>query len=82
MNKKLTLFGLIVGLCLIGTSAPMDTADAGEAKVIATIQTGPEWEPLERGILELIASLNSGQPSPLWPKISHLDYLSNSPMNG
>ncbi|MFQ5687977.1 MAG: heme transporter CcmC, partial [Candidatus Scalindua sp.] len=49
MNKKLTLLGLIAGLCLIGTLAAPSIVSAGEAQVIATIQTGPEWEPLGRG---------------------------------
>ena len=46
--KKLLTLGLVAVLSLVGFSAPM-TSDAGEARVIATIQTGPEWEPLGRG---------------------------------
>ena len=46
--KKLLTMGLVAALSLVGFSAPM-TSEAGDAQVIATIQTGPEWEPLDRG---------------------------------
>ncbi len=45
--KKILTMGLIDALCLAGVSASTNLAGEGEAKVVATIQTAPEWEPLE-----------------------------------
>lgn len=47
MSRKLTF--LVVAALMFFGIAVTGTAMAGEAKVVATIQTGPEWEPIERG---------------------------------
>ncbi|MEZ6176541.1 MAG: hypothetical protein R3B66_11875 [Candidatus Scalinduaceae bacterium] len=43
--KKMFVLSLIATLSLFCLTAAVNVADAGEAQVIATIQTGPEWEP-------------------------------------
>ncbi len=45
MSKKMLVLGMVAAACFIGAGV----ADAGQPQVIATIQTGPEWEPLGRG---------------------------------
>jgi len=46
--RKTIVFLAMAALMLFGFTAVGDVT-AGEAKVVATIQTGPEWTPPERG---------------------------------
>ncbi|MCQ4573884.1 MAG: heme transporter CcmC, partial [Candidatus Brocadiales bacterium] len=48
MCRTLVFFTAVSFLMVFGIAAA-DSATAGEAKVVATIQTGPEWTPPERG---------------------------------
>ena len=48
MNRKvITFLGIIGMVCMIWVSSPCITM-GGEAQVVATIQIGPEWVPLDR----------------------------------
>ncbi len=49
MNRQVyTFMGIIGVICMLGFTAP-DVTVGGEAQVIAIIQIGPEWAPLDRG---------------------------------
>ena len=49
MSRKVFAFlGIVSMVCAMGFSFSTDSI-AGEAQVVATIQVGPEWEPLGRG---------------------------------
>ena len=46
--RKMTILLAMVALAVVGFTAVSEVT-AGEASVVATIQTGPEWTPPERG---------------------------------
>ncbi|MGR3320078.1 MAG: hydrazine synthase subunit gamma [Candidatus Anammoxibacter sp.] len=49
-RKVITFLGIIGMVCLVGfSSSNVSMGMGGNAKVIGTIQIGPEWEPLGRG---------------------------------
>lgn len=47
--RKTALFFVVAALGYLGIAMNCDSLMAGEPQVVATIQTGPEWEPLGRG---------------------------------
>jgi len=49
MKKGIVKLGIAAALGVAGLLTAVGNAEAGQPRVIATIQTGPEWEPLGRG---------------------------------